>query len=167
MLLAHPEVLRLERRSLDNRIVDAVDTRSRPPLFSELSRADAQLDTELACSTAHRRHGPTYSRSYFVPHADGHGLEVMDLCIEELRGDKVVGFVTASYSLAALLDHLSMQGVAPGHELSLVEGDGTRLAHGRMHVGAGVYRAGRIVDVPDAAMQLWLDSASSGAVPDL
>ena len=38
-----------------------------------------------------------------------------------------------------------------------------------MHVGAGVYRAGRIVDVPDAGMQLWLDSASTrpSLVPDL
>jgi len=169
LLLAHPEVLRLERRELDNRIVDAVDTRSRPPLFSEMNRADAQLDTELACSTAHRRHGPTYSRSYFVPHSDTLGLEVMDLCIEELLGDRVVGFVTASYSLAGLLDRLSTEGVAPGYELSLVEGDGSRLARGRMHVGAGVYRAGRIVDVPDAAMQLWLDSASTrpSLVPDL
>ena len=60
LLLAHPEVLRLERRSADHRVVDAVDTRSRPPLFSELNRSEAQLDTELACSTAHRRHGPTY-----------------------------------------------------------------------------------------------------------
>ena len=138
LLLAHPEVLRLERRGVDNRIVDAVDTRSRPPLFSEMGRADAQLDTELACGTAHRRHGPTYSRSYFVPHSDGLGLEVMDVCIEELLGDRFAGFVTATYSLAGLLDRLSIEGVAPGHELSLVEGDGSRLAHGRMHVGAGV-----------------------------
>ena len=88
LLLAHPEVLRLERRSADHRVLDAVDTRSRPPLFSELNRSEAQLDTELACSTAHRRHGPTYSRSYFVPHSDGLGSEVMDLCIEEPLGDQ-------------------------------------------------------------------------------
>ncbi len=169
LLLAHPEVLRLERRSADHRVVDAVDTRSRPPLFSELNRGEAQLDTELACSTAHRRHGPTYSRSYFVPHSDGFGQEVMDVCIEELLGDQPAGFVTATYSLAGLLDRLSVEGTALGHELSLVEGDGSRLAHGRMHVGAGVYRAGRIVDVPDAGMQLWLDSASTrpSLVPDL
>ena len=169
LLLAHPEILRLERRSPDHRVVDAVDTRSRPPLFAELSRSEAQLDTELACGAAHRRHGPTYSRSYFVPHRDGLGQEVMDICIEELVGDRVAGFVTATYSLAGLLDRLSMEGTAPGHELSLVEGDGSRLAHGRMHVGAGVYRAGRIVDVPDAGMQLWLDSASTrpSLVPDL
>jgi two-component system, LuxR family, sensor histidine kinase DctS len=169
LLLAHPEVLRLERRSADHRVLDAVDTRSRPPLFSELNRSEAQLDTELACSTAHRRHGPTYSRSYFVPHSDGLGQEVMDVCIEELLGDQPAGFVTATYSLAGLLDRLSVEGTAPGHELSLIEGDGSRLAHGRMHVGAGVYRAGRIVDVPDAGMQLWLDSASTrpSLVPDL
>ena len=150
LLLAHPEVLRLERRNADHRVVDAVDTRSRPPLFSELNRSEAQLDTELACSTAHRRHGPTYSRSYFVPHSDGLGQEVMDVCIEELLGDQPAGFVTATYSLAGLLDRLSVEGTAPGHELSLIEGDGSRLAHGRMHVGAGVYRADRIVDMPDA-----------------
>jgi two-component system sensor histidine kinase DctS len=169
LLLAHPEILRLERRSPDHRVVEAADTRSRPPLFGELNRSDAQLDTELACSAAHRRHGPTYSRSYFVPHRDGLGQEVMDICIEERSGERAAGFVTATYSLAGLLDRLSMEGIAPGHELSLIEGDGSRLAHGRMHVGAGVYRAGRIVDVPDAGMQLWLDSASTrpSLVPDL
>ena len=169
LLVARPELLRFERRDAAMRVVDAVDTRARPPLFAQLSRDEVQIDTELACSVTQRRGGPTYSHSYFVPQRDGMGLEVMDLCVAEREADRVVGFVIASYSLAGLLDQLSVQALAPGHDLSFVEADGARLAHGRMHVGAGVYRADRVIDLPGTAMQLRVDSAAArpSLVPDL
>ena len=169
LLVARPELLRFERRDAALKIVDAVDTRARPPLFAQLSRDEAQVETDLACAATRRRGGPTYSHSYFVPQRDGLGLEVMDLCIAERDGDRVVGFVIASYSLPGLLDQLSVQAQAPGHDLSFVEADGARLAHGRMHVGAGVYRASRMIDLPGTAMQLRVDSAATrpSLVPDL
>ena len=169
LLVARQELLRFERRDAAMKIVDAIDTRARAPLFDRLRRDDVQLDTELACSAAQRRGGPTYSHSYFVPQHDGRGLEVMDLCVAEREADRVVGFVVASYSLPGLLDQLSVQSLAPGHDLSFVEADGARLAHGRLHVGNGVYRANRMIDLPGAAMQLRVDSAATrpGLVPDL
>ena len=169
LLVARSELLRLERRDAGLRIVDAVDTRTRPPLFAQLNRQEAHVDTELACATAQRRGGPTYSSSYFVPQADGMGLEVMDLCVAEREDEHVVGYVIASYSLAGLLDQLSAQSLAPGNDLSFIEGDGARLAHGRLHVGAGVYRASRTINLPGAAMQLRLDSAATrpSLVPDV
>lgn len=185
LLIARPELLRLERRDADQKVIAAVDTRSRPPLFSLLSRHDAHIDTELACTTAQRRGGPTYSDSFFVPQADGMGLEVMDLCIAEPQraGDptRVVGFVVASYSLTGLLDELAAQtaaapikagtdaAAATAHDLSFVEADGARLAHGRSHLGAGVYRASRMIDLPGTAMQLHVNSAARrpSLVPDL
>jgi two-component system sensor histidine kinase DctS len=169
LLVAHPELLRFERRDASLKIVDAVDTRARPPLFSVLTRDEAYVDTELACAATQRRGGPTYSHSFFVPQADGMGLEVMDLCVAELEADRIVGYVVASYSLPGLLDQLSVQSLAPGHDLSFVEADGARLAHGRMHVGAGVYKASRMIDLPGTAMQLHVDSAATrpSLVPDL
>ncbi|MEP6873496.1 MAG: ATP-binding protein [Burkholderiales bacterium] len=169
LLVARPELLRFERRDAALKIIAAVDTRARPPLFVQLGRDDAQVETELACAVTRRRGGPTYSHSYFVPQRDGLGLEVMDLCVAEREGDRVVGFVIASYSLPGLLDQLSVQALAPGYDLSFVEADGARLAHGRMHVGAGVYRASRMIDLPGTAMQLRVDSAATqpSLVPDL
>ena len=169
LLVARPELLRFERRDAAMKIVEAVDSRTRARLFARLARDEAQLDTELACSAAQRRGGPTYSHSFFVPQHDGRGQEVMDLCVADREGDRVVGFTVASYSLPGLLDQLSVQSLAPGHDLSFVEADGARLAHGRMHVGTGVYRANRMVDLPGAAMQLRVDSAATrpSLVPDL
>jgi len=169
LLVARPELLRFERRDAALKIVDAVDTRARPPLFTQLGRDEAQVETELACAATRRRGGPTYSHSYFVPLRDGMGLEVMDLCVAERENDRVVGFVVASYSLPGLLDQLSVQALAPGYDLSFVEADGARLAHGRMHVGAGIYKASWVINLPGAAMQLRVDSAATrpSLVPDL
>jgi two-component system, LuxR family, sensor histidine kinase DctS len=173
LLVARPELLRFERRDAGLKIVDAVDSRARPPLFSQLRRGEAQVDTELACAATERRGGPTYSHSYFVPQPDGLGLEVMDLCVadpETQRGSaSPAGFIIASYSLAGLLDQLAVQTLAPGHDLAFVEADGDRLAHGRLHVGAGVFVASRMIDLPGTAMQLRVDSAATrpSLVPDL
>ena len=173
LLVARPELLRFERRDAALKIVAAVDSRARPPLFSQWRREEAHVDTELACAATQRRGGPTYSHSYFVPQPDGMGLEVMDLCVADLEDDradgKLIGFVIASYSLAGLLDQLAAQSLAPGHDLSFAEADGARLAHGRTHVGAGVYKASRMIDLPGTAMQLTVDSAAArpSLVPDL
>ncbi len=169
LLLARPELLRFERRDAAFAIVEAVDTRAHPPLFGQMSRDELQLETELACGATQRRGGPTYSHSYFVPRSDGLGIEVMDLCVAERGSDRDRGFVIASYSLPGLLDQLSAQALAPGHDLSFVEADGEHLAHSRMHVGAGVYKASRMIDLPGTAMQLRVDSAATrpSLVPDL
>jgi two-component system sensor histidine kinase DctS len=169
LLVARPELLRIERRDAGLKILDAVETRARAPLFAQLGRDQFHIDTELACAATQRRGGPTYSHSFFVPQPDGMGLEVMDLCVAERIDDRVTGFVVASYALGGLLDQLSAQRLPPGHDLSFDEADGTRLAHGHSHVGAGVYKASRMIDLPGTAMQLVVDSAATrpSLVPDL
>jgi two-component system sensor histidine kinase DctS len=169
LLVARPELLRFERRDADLKIIDAADTRVRPPLFAHLSRTEAQIDTGLACATSKQRGGPSYSHSYFVPQSDGTGLEIMDLCIAERDDEQVVGYLIASYSLRGLLDQLAAQRLGPGSDLSFVEADGTRLAHGSTNVGAGVYEASRMIDLPGTAMQLHFNSAATrpSLVPDL
>jgi two-component system sensor histidine kinase DctS len=170
LLVARPELLRFERRDAAMRIIDAVDTRARAPLFRKLGRAEADVDTELACASTQRRGGPTYSHSFFVPLSDGLGLEVMDLCVAEREAQQVIGFVVVSYSLAGLLDQLGgTPARGPGQDLSFVEADGTRLAHGQTHVGAGIFKASRLIDLPGTTMQLRVDSAATrpSLVPDL
>ena len=52
------------------------------------------------------------------------------------------------------------------HEVSFVEGDGTRLARAGLPRGAGVYRRRRLVDLPGATLQLRVDSAAGPPEPD-
>jgi len=153
------ELLRLEQRDAHRAIVTAIDTPLREPLFVHMRRADLNLEADLACATAQRLGSPAYSRSYFVPQATGLGLEVTDLCVAEQHNGRVVGFITGTFSLAALLEEVAGAELARTHELSFVEGDGTRLARAGVPRGAKVYVAERIVDLPNLALQLRVDSA--------
>jgi len=169
LLVDRPELLRVERRDASFAVTNALDTPVQSPLFARLPRAELQLETELACRAAERRGEPSYSHSYFVPRAEGGGIEVIDLCVAERFGDRLVGFVTATYGLSGLLDQLSIAAPPPGLDLSMLEPDGTMLAHSRQRFGAGVFRASRLIDLPGAAMQLQLNSPATrpSLVPDL
>ena len=169
LLIERPELLRLERRDTAFALTHAMDTPTRSPPFARIPRAEAQLETELACRAAERRSEPSYSRSFFVPHADGGGVEVLDLCIAERIGERVTGYVVATYGLPALLDQLSASAPPPGLDFAMLEPDGTMLAHGPQRSGAGVFRASRLIDLPGTAIQLQLNSpaARPSLVPDL
>src|SRR5688500_2026570 len=99
LLRSHREILRIERRSGGQRIVDAVDTPFLAPVFTRIPREDIDLDTEVACATAVRQASPVYSRSYFVPLPGGLGLEVIDVCLPEQRAGQLSGFMAATLSL--------------------------------------------------------------------
>jgi len=174
LLLARGEIMLVERRDLSLGIIAAANTRSRPPLFAAMRRADLEVETELACRAAQRRHGPTYSRSYFVPQGDGLGLEVVDLCIADADGDVNSGFLTATLSLRAVLELASTQAWAHGSQLAFVEPDGTMLAHAGPRASgeareAGALRAVKPVDLPGSPLQLRVESGSTRPrlVPDL
>lgn len=168
-LAAAPERLRVERRDAALRVVAAVDSLARPPLFPAGGGDVPRVDTELACAAAMRRAGPSYSDSYFVAQPDEGGFEVIDLCFAERSGDQPAGYVVVTIGLSTLLDQLAVQTQPPGYELALVDSYGSRIAHGRLRVGAGVYRASALVNVPGTAMQLQLNSAAArpSVVPDL
>ncbi|CAN5375572.1 hypothetical protein BH10PSE17_BH10PSE17_20090 [soil metagenome] len=169
LLAQRPEPMRLERRDAVLRVEDAVDTRSSPRLFALLSRDQVHIEAELACGAASRRGGATYSNNYYVPFAEGSGVEIMDVCVAERDGDRVIGFIVGSYSLPGLLDQLTANERVPDHDVALVEADGERIAHGRVHVGKGVYVASRLVDLAGTTMLLRLDSAATrpSLLPDL
>ncbi|MGS0757929.1 hypothetical protein ACVBEH_26590, partial [Roseateles sp. GG27B] len=60
----------------------------------------------------------------------------------------------ATLSLRYLLEASITQDLARGHEVSFVEGDGTRLARTGLARGAGVFLSERLVDLPGLTLQL-------------
>ena len=169
LLRAHRELLRVERRDTQMRITDAADSPLQLPLFAHFRRADLDFDLQVACNAAQRFTMPLFSRSYFVPRADGLGVEVIDLCIPLLSSGRPDGYVSATIALAQLLDETIGPDIRRGHELSFVEADGTRVARAGRQRGAGVYLAERLVDLPGQSLQLRLDSHSGGPrlIPNL
>ncbi len=170
LLRAHRELMRVEQRDTQQHIIDAVDSPLRAPLFTRIKREEIDLDTEVACASAARLGSPGFSRSYFVPLPDGLGLEVMDACIPMQRAGRVVGFLAGTFSLAAVLtEAVGSPEITRTHELSFVEGDGTRLARVGLLRGSGVYVSERLIDLPGQTLQLRLDSVAGSPrlIPNL
>lgn len=153
-------LLRIEFRDAERKIIYAVDSSSLSPLFTQIAREQMELETEIACVAALRQGSQLYSRSYFVPMPGGEGLEVVDLCLPQVRAGQAQAFVVATIGLRQLLDESVTQDLIRGHELSFVEGDGTRLARAGLTRGAGYFQAERLVDLPGLTLQLRVDSAA-------
>ena len=128
LLRKRRELLRVELRDPRLNIAEAVESPYLAGLFDKIARNDIEVETELACATAQRQGNPSYSRSYFVPMADGQGQEVMDVCLPVQRGGRLVGYLAATFSLARLLEESIGADVARHHELVFVEADGAHLA---------------------------------------
>ena len=64
LLRSHREMVRIERRTPDHHVAEAVDSPYTGSIFMRIKREDLDLDTEVACSTAVRQATPVYSRSY-------------------------------------------------------------------------------------------------------
>ena len=153
-------LLRIEYRDALQRVQFVADSPYVTPLFAQIARAQMQIETELACDAALRQGAQLFSRSYFVPMVGGEGLEVTDLCLPQLRAGQADAFVVATVGLRQLLEESVTQDLARGHELSFVEGDGTRLARTGLTRGAGIYQAERLVDLAGLTLQLRVDSAA-------
>ncbi|WP_157597923.1 MULTISPECIES: PAS domain S-box protein [unclassified Rhizobacter] len=160
LLRAHRELLRIERRDAQLEITESVDSPLHGSAFTQIHRDDIDLETELACTTARRQGSPSYSRSYFVPLPGGLGLEVMDVCIPIAGSGQNLGFMAATFALGRLLDETVGSEVKRVHELSFIEGDGTRLARAGLPRGAGAFIAERLVDLPGLSLQLRVDSSA-------
>ena len=169
LLRSHRELLRIERRSVQHHIVDAVESPYQGALFTRIKREEIDLDTEVACGTAVRQAGPVYSRSYFVPLPGGLGLEVMDVCLPVQQAGQLSGFMAATFALNGVLAEAIGPEVLRSHELSFIEGDGTRLARAGLMRGAGVYAAEKLIDLPGITLQFRVDSAAGSPrlIPNL
>jgi two-component system sensor histidine kinase DctS len=169
LLRTHREIVRIEQRNVDQRIVSAVESPFQGAMFTRIRREDIDIDTEAACAAARRQASPSFSRSYFVPLPGGLGLEVIDACLPIHRAGQLVGFMAATFALHNVLTEAIAADVLRGHELSFVEGDGTRLARVGLTRGAGIYVAERLIDLPGLTLQLRLDSAAGSPrlIPNL
>ncbi|WP_119355064.1 ATP-binding protein [Azohydromonas sediminis] len=158
MLRARRDVLRIERRDAAMAVTAEIDSPYGTPLFATLPRAQMSAEADAACRTARRTAAPHFSRSYFVPLPGGLGLEVIDVCVPIGGGATGTDAVmVATLSLAGVLERALGAEPLRRHEVTLVEGDGTRLARAGGQRGAGVFRAERIVDLPGTTLQLRAD----------
>jgi two-component system sensor histidine kinase DctS len=153
------ELLRVEWRSPGLQIMNEADTPYRPAVFARLGRESSHSDVALTCASARRVNGPSYSSSYFLPQAEGQGLEVMDLCLPLVEGGRLTGHLLVTYSLQDMLSDLIGRQLTRSQEASFVEADGTRLAlHGSSRRGSRVFTAQQLLDLPGNSMLLRLDS---------
>jgi len=169
LLRSRRELMRIERRDAQTRVESAVSSPFQAPIFTQIPRDSMEFEAQLACANAQRQGSPSYSRSYFVPMAGGIGQEVADVCLPVHVAGETVGFVVGTFSLSQLLNEVVTPDITRAHELSFVEGDGTRLARAGLPRGLGVFRADRVLDLPGLTLQLRVDSGrgSPRLIPNL
>ena len=159
LLKARRELMRLEWRSGALDVTGAIDTPYRNPVFAQFSRSPMKTDISLACNTARRLSGPAYSSSYFVPQAEGLGMELLDMCLPVMATGRLTGYLIATYSLQDMLGELVSKPLARGVGLSFTEADGTRLAlHGEPLRGSRIYIAQQLLDLPGNTLVLRMES---------
>lgn len=158
-LREHRELVRVEWRDSEQLIRTHVETPFRASVFGRLGRDSAQSDVAQACATARRISGPAYSSSYFVPLADGLGIEVMELCLPLVTAGQLTGYLLATYSLQDILDDLVGRQLTRSQEVSFTEADGTRLAvRGSARRANRVFTAQQLLDLPGTTLVLRMDS---------
>ena len=159
LLHEHREILRLEWRNESLAMLGFVDSSFRKPVFERLDRSSLQADASLACSAASRISGPAYSTSYFLPQADGLGMEVSDMCLPLTEAGRVTGYAVVTYSLQSLLSELVSKPLSQGVGLSLTEADGTRLAlYGVPARASRTFVARQLLDLPGVAFVVRMES---------
>ena len=159
LLRDHRELARLEWRNEALDVLHVAETPYREPVFAVLGRSNMKADVSLACSTARRLSGSAYTSSYFVPQANGLGLELLDLCTPIVAAGRVTGYSVATYGLQDILAELVSKPLARGIGLSFTEADGTRLAiHGSPASGSRVFIAQQLLDLPGHTLVLRMES---------
>jgi len=158
--------LRIERRDLKGLVLDAVASPLRPNLFNDKSRMNEQAEIVQTCLRSKRLNGPAYSRSYFVPQANGIGLEVMEMCLPIIEQGTSLGFTLLTYGLQEVLATTLGETYGRRNEVSFIEPDGTRLAvHGTLPRAKRLFTATQLIDLPGTTLMLRMDGRR--AAPDL
>ncbi|MSP35099.1 MAG: PAS domain S-box protein [Limnohabitans sp.] len=158
--------LRVERRDLQGLILDASVSSFKPTLFDDQTRVNEQAEIVQTCLRSKRLNGPAYSRSYFVPQANGIGLEVMEMCLPILVQGRAIGFTLLTYGLQEILATELGESYGRRNEISFIEPDGTRLAvHGTLPRAKRLFTATQLLDLPGTTLMLRMDGRR--AAPDL
>ena len=159
LLRAHRELVRIEWRDNALRPRAHVQSPYRPIDWAADTRDGPHTDAALACANARRLNGPAYSGSYFQPHSDGLGSEMMELCLPLTTGGRTEGFIVATYALQNILVDLVSHNLTRSQEVSFTEPDGTRLALvGAARRGSRMFTAQQLLDMPGSTLVLRMDS---------
>ena len=166
LLRDHRELVHLEWRDSALNLLVATASPFHGPVFDRLPRQPMPPEVGQACTQGRRFSGPAYASTYFVPQAEGVGMEILELCLPWVQSGRITGFVLASYGLPHLLAERVGPQLSRGQEVSLIEADGTRLAmHGTGRRGARVFTTQQLLTLPGHTLILRMDSWRAG--PDL
>ena len=163
LLRERRELMHLEWRDSTLRVLAKADTPYRAPVFEDTGRNVSYTDVTLACASARKTNGPSYSSSYFLPRTSGTngatGLEVVEMCLPLNVAGRVTGYVLATYALQEVLASMVGGQLTRGQEVSFTEVDGTRLAmHGAARRGTRLFTAQQVLDLPGNTVVLRMDS---------
>ena len=158
LLREHRELVRIEWRSPSLRLQAYVDSPFHAIEWADDVRVEPHSDTALACANARRLSSPAYSSSYFQPHGDGLGSELIEFCVPPSAGDRNAGYLVATYSLHSILTEMVGHGLTRRQEVSFTEADGTRLALvGTARRSTHMFSARQLLDLPGNTLILRLD----------
>ena len=160
LLRERQELMHLERRDSNLKVLAQASTPYRASVFEGEGRDLPHADVSLACASARRASGPSYSSSYFLPRAAGAtGLEVVEMCLPLQVGGRNAGYVLATYAMQEILASVVGQQLTRGQEVSFTEVDGTRLAmHGNARRGTRLFTSQQLLDLPGNTVVLRMDS---------
>ena len=97
------EWLRAEQRDAQWKLRHGEDSPLRAPVYERTPREQILSETMRSCLRARQFNGPAYSSSYYLPLNDGLGMEVMELCMPNVRDGQISGYTVLVYSLQELL----------------------------------------------------------------
>ena len=153
------ELVRIEWRDTSLRVRTHAQSPYRPVAWDARLREGNQSDAAIACANARRLSSPAYSSSYFQPHGDGLGSEMMELCLPLSSGGRSTGFLVATYALQDVLINLVAHNLTRSQEASFTEADGTRLAVlGAARRGSRMFTATHLLDLPGSTLVLRMDT---------
>jgi two-component system, LuxR family, sensor histidine kinase DctS len=156
----HREMVQIEWRDSQLKLLAHRISPYQPGLFAVMPREQALPDIRQACMNAQRSNSPSYASSYFWPMSYGLGMELMEMCMPVAHEGEPRGYLVVTYSLAGVLSELVGPDLRRSSSLAITESDGTRLSIvGAVHSGAGVMTAQQLVDLPGAAFMLRVERA--------
>lgn len=152
------ELVRIELRDANLKHRTHAQSPYRPVAWDMRSRNTGHSELNIACANARRLGSPAYSSSYFQPHGDGLGSEMMELCVPLSAAGRITGFLVATYALQDMLINLVAHNLTRSQEASFTEADGTRLAVlGAARRGTRVFTAQHLLNLPGSALVLRMD----------
>ena len=159
LLRDHRELARVELRDAQMGLRSDAQSPYRPVTWDLRQRDSSHFEISIACANARRLKAPAYSSTYFQPHGDGLGFEMMELCVPVTTAGRTRGYIVATYALQDMLVNLVAHSLTRSQEASFTEVDGTRLSVlGAARRGSRTFTAQQLLNLPGNTLVLRMDS---------